>query len=113
MHDSIQIEEIAAGWLARRDRGHWSDADQAELTAWLDSCVAHRIAYIRLEAAWQRARRLSVLKVALPPGELPSLRDWSGDGSGNWKDGPISRRQPLVVCDSRVPAPLGTDPTEQ
>lgn len=56
--ESIQVEQIAAAWLARKDSENWSSADQARLTAWLDECLAHRIAYIRLDAAWQQARRL-------------------------------------------------------
>jgi transmembrane sensor len=61
MYDSIQIEEIAAGWLARRDGDGWSAADQAALTDWLDASSSHRVAYVRLEAAWQHARRLKAL----------------------------------------------------
>jgi transmembrane sensor len=70
MHDSIQIEEIAASWLARRDGGEWTEADQAELEAWLGASTAHRVAYIRLEVAWEQARRL---KAAI----LPSGHDCS------------------------------------
>jgi transmembrane sensor len=61
MHDSIQIEEIAATWLARKDGEGWSAADQAALTAWLDASSAHHIAYIRLEVAWRQARRLKAV----------------------------------------------------
>ena len=61
MHDSIQIEEIAANWLARRDGEGWSAADQVALAQWLDASTAHRVAYIRLEAAWRNARRLKTL----------------------------------------------------
>jgi transmembrane sensor len=61
MHDSIQIEETAANWLARRDGEGWSAVDEAQLTAWVGASTAHRVAYIRLEVAWQRARRLRAL----------------------------------------------------
>jgi transmembrane sensor len=71
MHDSIQIEEIAAGWLARRDGDGWSAADQAAMTEWLDASMAHRVAYIRLEAAWQRARRLKAIDAGIRSGEVP------------------------------------------
>jgi transmembrane sensor len=66
MYDSIQIEEIAATWLARRDGDCWSAADQAALTAWLGAAAAHRIAYIRLEAVWQKSRRLKFLAAGMP-----------------------------------------------
>jgi transmembrane sensor len=61
MRDSIRIEETAARWLARRDAGDWDDAQQSELDQWIDASVAHRIAYLRLASAWERARRLDTL----------------------------------------------------
>ena len=66
MHDSLQIEEIAAGWLARRDGDCWSVGDQVALIAWLEAATAHRVAYIRLEAAWQKSRRLKASAMGLP-----------------------------------------------
>jgi len=66
MHDSLQIEEIAANWLSRRDGECWSVADQVELTVWLEAATAHRVAYIRLEAAWRQARRLKALMPSVP-----------------------------------------------
>ena len=77
MHDSIQIEEIAAAWLARRDGDGWSAADQAALTDWLDASTAHRVAYIRLEAAWQRARRFKALTGGVSPGDVPPPGKWA------------------------------------
>ena len=61
MQSSIQIEETAAGWLARRDSGEWEAVDEADLIAWLDASIAHRVAYVRLDAAWQVAGRLGEL----------------------------------------------------
>jgi transmembrane sensor len=72
-----QMELAAAAWLARRDREEWNDADQAELHAWLSASTAHRVAFIRLEAAWQQAGRLKALAAgltkngALLPGDRP------------------------------------------
>jgi transmembrane sensor len=71
MHNSLQIEEIAAKWLARKDSGNWSSADEAELTAWLEAATAHRVAYIRLEAAWRRARRLKAIAAVAALAEMP------------------------------------------
>lgn len=59
--DSQQIEHSAAAWLARRDAGPWSADDQAQLAAWLEHSVAHRIAFIRLEHAWRQSGRLKAL----------------------------------------------------
>ena len=56
----IQIR--AAEWVdQRRDIGIWSDEDQAALEAWLSEAPAHRVAYWRLDAAWERTQRLSAL----------------------------------------------------
>lgn len=64
MDSSIQIEKTAAEWLSRRDSGNWSDADQATLEQWLQQSTAHRVAFIRLDFAWQQALRLRVLGAA-------------------------------------------------
>jgi transmembrane sensor len=58
MESHRQIEQAAAAWLVRRDREEWNDSDQAELHAWLSACTAHRVAFIRLQTAWQQAGRL-------------------------------------------------------
>jgi len=68
MCDSIRIEEIAAVWLARRDRDGWSTADQAALNGWLDESTANRVAYIRLQAAWRQTHRLKALAGIHTPG---------------------------------------------
>jgi transmembrane sensor len=67
------IEESASVWLARRDSGKWSDADQAGLSDWLRASTAHRVAYLRLEAAWAEAGRLKALGAGLPLDHVPPL----------------------------------------
>ena len=52
----------------------WSDADQAELDAWLEQSPANRIAYWRLEAAWKQAERLSALRKSQVKPGTPQLR---------------------------------------
>ena len=59
-HD--EIESAAAQWLARRDAGKWSDAQQRELEAWLAASTAHRVAFLRLESVWNRTHRLGALR---------------------------------------------------
>jgi transmembrane sensor len=57
------IQEQAALWLMDvRDHADWSADDQAKLDAWLAQSHAHRIAYLRLEAAWNRTHRLAALR---------------------------------------------------
>jgi transmembrane sensor len=58
MESHRQIEQAAAAWLVRHDREEWNDSDQAELHAWLSASTAHRVAFIRLQTAWQQAGRL-------------------------------------------------------
>jgi transmembrane sensor len=59
--DHLAIEERAAAWLARRDGGDWSSEDDVHLTAWLSEATAHRVAFLRLESAWEGARRARAL----------------------------------------------------
>ena len=64
MNTASRIEARAAEWIAERDRDAWSHQRQRDLDAWLDESVAHRVAYLRLHAAWQRADRLRALRGA-------------------------------------------------
>jgi transmembrane sensor len=41
---------------------NWSAERQAELDAWLAQSLAHRIAYLRIEATWRRTDRLAALR---------------------------------------------------
>jgi transmembrane sensor len=45
------ISPRAADFFERRRFGEWSDADQADLDAWLAESTFHRVAYLRLEGA--------------------------------------------------------------
>ena len=61
--DATEVRERAALWLMdRRDREGWSSDDQAALDAWLEQSAAHRVAYLRVEAAWRRTDRLAALR---------------------------------------------------
>ena len=62
MTGAAEIESRAADWVARRDRSDWSAQDEATLEDWLKSSPAHRVAYLRLDAAWRRADRLGALR---------------------------------------------------
>ncbi len=57
-----EIEARAAEWLIRkRDAAGWREEDATALDAWLGESPAHAMAYWRLEAAWERADRLTAL----------------------------------------------------
>lgn len=69
------IREAAAGWLERRVSGEWGEADQAELDEWLAASPSHVAAFLRVEAAWDRTYRLSILRKRA--GETPEApRAW-------------------------------------
>lgn len=57
-----RVRMDAAAWLERRQRPEWSPADQADLTRWLDAAPTNHLAYLRVEAAWERANRLTALR---------------------------------------------------
>jgi transmembrane sensor len=56
-----EIEKLAAGWLAREDRGLTAE-ETAALDLWLNSSGLHKVAYLRLKGTWARADRLAALK---------------------------------------------------
>lgn len=67
--ESSMIEARAGDWLAERDRagGALPAERQQALEAWLSAATAHRIAYLRLAHAWQRAERLRALQASARP----------------------------------------------
>jgi transmembrane sensor len=68
---SEAIDEAAGDWLARRDGGAWTAADQVDLECWLNASDLHRVAYLRLEHAWEQGRRLKALGAGVPTGRVP------------------------------------------
>jgi transmembrane sensor len=80
---SREIEKTAATWLARRDGVSWTECDQQELDAWLDASVANRVAFIRLDAAWQRSGRLKALGAGRHASGVPARGSWVSSRPGN------------------------------
>ncbi|HJP98011.1 MAG TPA: FecR domain-containing protein [Rhodanobacteraceae bacterium] len=74
--ESGPIERTAAAWLARHDSGRWSPIEQAALDAWLAEDTAHRVAYLRLQAAWREAGRLKALGAGADSGRVPAPGEW-------------------------------------
>ena len=64
MSSATRIEARAAEWVAERDGDAWSHQRERDLDAWLAESATHRVAYLRLDAAWQRADRLRALRSA-------------------------------------------------
>lgn len=77
MASSKQIEQTAAAWLAKRDGGDWQARDQSLLENWLTESTAHRVAFVRLEAAWAHSGRLKALGAGMQAGALPARGQWS------------------------------------
>lgn len=75
--DHHQIERNAAMWLARRDAGCWAERQQAALDAWLAENVAHRVAFLRLESAWEESARLKTLAAGHRGGDIPARGEWA------------------------------------
>jgi len=64
------VKTQAAAWFERRHFWGWSEKDQIEFDAWIAQSLAHRAAYVRLDAMWQRTELLSALRpVAEAPGK--------------------------------------------
>jgi transmembrane sensor len=66
------IEAAAAAWFERREWSEWNAEAEEALEGWLSESTAHRVAYLRLEAAWERAARLKALGAGLTTGEVPA-----------------------------------------
>ncbi|MEJ0039600.1 MAG: FecR domain-containing protein [Gammaproteobacteria bacterium] len=65
-----QIEEAASDWLIRRESGQWTTTDQARFEQWLDASTLNRVAFLRLEQAWEESARIKALGAGIP-GDLP------------------------------------------
>lgn len=76
MAAGTQTEQAAAAWLARMDRDGWSAPAQAELEAWLDAATAHRVAFLRLRAAWEESGRLAALGAGRQAPGPPPRGQW-------------------------------------
>jgi transmembrane sensor len=74
--DHRQIERTASMWLARRDAGDWSDGQQAALNAWLEESIAHRVAFLRLEATWNETARLQAFAAGCSE-IVPARGEWA------------------------------------
>lgn len=81
------IELAAAQWLQKRDGEDWTADDEIRCNEWLDADTHHRVAYLRVEAAWREMNRLQALGAGYPRGTVPAPDQLTGRG-------PLSRRRP-------------------
>ena len=75
--DSRTIEQRAAEWLARREFNAWADEDEHALQAWLDADTGHRVAFLRLQAAWSESDRLQALAAGWKQSGPPPRGYWT------------------------------------
>ncbi len=71
-HGAAQIEERASHWVQKKHFWGWTADDQVALDAWLAQSPAHRVAYLRLDAALNRSNRLAALKAPLSARAAPA-----------------------------------------
>lgn len=84
MNAKERIEHDASVWLARFDARGGEPEHDGEFERWLDADIRHRVAYLRIEAAWRRAERLKERKPLdqsidpdlLAPPKPPRWRQW-------------------------------------
>src|SRR3984893_17167442 len=72
-----QIDAVASDWLIRRESGTWSAADQARLDEWLNAATLNRVAFLRLELAWEDAARLKALGAGIAGDRPPPPGRWN------------------------------------
>lgn len=76
MESNKKIDNDAAEWVARMDAVDWSEEDQSRFDAWIGISLQHRVAFLRLHAAWAQADRLRALGAGKPPGLVPAVGQW-------------------------------------
>jgi transmembrane sensor len=62
-----EINACAVAWFERRRFWDWSEVEQTEFDAWLSQSLAHRAAYVRIEALWNGADRIAALRATHEP----------------------------------------------
>lgn len=72
MESREHAESAAAAWIARREREDWNAAAQAELDAWIEAASGNRVAWLRVDAAWQQTSRLKSLSTSARAGTVPA-----------------------------------------
>jgi len=75
--NSREVDRIASEWLARRDAGRLTDAEEGRFQAWLAESTLHRVEFLRIEAAWQETQRLKALAGGMQGEQPPAAGSWN------------------------------------
>jgi transmembrane sensor len=105
---SQEIEAAADAWLHRKDTGPWDAEAEAAFERWLAESPRHRVAYLRLEHAWERAARLKALR--RPDGEIPPIaaRPAQTSASSTLETAPSEHELKLGLSGAPVPVAPST-----
>jgi transmembrane sensor len=66
------VKAAASAWRERQDREDWNAEKQTAFDAWLAEDYSHKIAFLRVDAAWARTERLVALRGPLPEAAEPA-----------------------------------------
>ena len=77
------IRLSAAEWHDRRERDGWTKDDEDALAVWFGQSPAHKVAFLRVDAAWKRADRLNALRIPGASAVSPRSRI-SGQSPSKW-----------------------------
>lgn len=72
--DAPGVDAQAADWVTLRQSGEMSDADSAELAAWLAAAPSHKEAYERVDGLWQSLDLVPGIETALPEADTTRLK---------------------------------------
>lgn len=95
-NSTSEIEAVASDWLIRKDSGNWSEGDQARFDEWLQQSTLHRVAYLRLDLAWEEARRLKALGAGVQGNAPPPPGHWNVGLFFRQREGGTAKRITLI-----------------
>ncbi|HWA30002.1 MAG TPA: FecR domain-containing protein [Rhizomicrobium sp.] len=74
----IARADAASRLIDRQLSEGWKEEDETNLENWMDESLAHRVAYWRLEAAWEQTDRLAALRRPMreTPVQTSPARNW-------------------------------------
>lgn len=105
--DGERIEEAAARWFARKQSRALTQAEEVSFGAWIEASVAHRIAYLRAETAWNQAARMRALGAGVPAGVIPPRGSW---GDSRFFRGLSPEVRPPPGLGESVETPIAASP---
>jgi transmembrane sensor len=100
-----EIDAAASDWLIRRESGAWSAADEAGFVEWLNASTLNRVAFLRLELAWEDSASLKALGAGIagdrppPPGSWNLTPFFDPQPAGSSNEDASARPAPVQAAD--------------